>query len=1009
MSEPEAPLPRSDAGHNGADQRAVGRGTGRRGGLDRRRIEQLVERCELERRDAPKFFRECFYQYQSAERCSLERWKLGLSQWAVCRYIGNRSVTNGTIDVFGGIWLGQNAGASGTLSAKGPDSKIYSTFNSLYVGYDGAGTFSLNKGATFTGSHATLGYNSAGSNGTLTLDGPGTNFYLYNQLHVGGQGTGTLSITNGATATGSHAVLGNAAGSVGTATVDGVGSSWTGNYFIAIGNDGQGTVNVTNGGALHGGYYGINGGGSYIGLGATGFGTLNVSGAGSVFDTSSLSVGYSGIGFLNITKGGQVRSFVLGGHNGNAFIGQDTFSSGIVKVDGAGSLLDANLLIVGHAGTGTLTVSNGGAATANQLFIAYQPGSVGTVNIGAASGSAPVAPGWINTAVLEFGAGTGNLVFNHTSKNYNFATSIVGDGAVTVDAGTTILSGASTYTGGTTINGGTLLVTGSTSPSGIVFVNPGGTLGGTGTVGSVFVDNGATLAPGMPNSIGTLAINGFLMLCNCSTYLVKADNLGNADKAVVTGVANLGGTLKVAPTTWIGSATTSTIMSATGGYTGGFDATSVTRPGWARIVDWTIAGNDVILTLDRGSLASAMPSGASDNQKAVGKAIDTAIAGGATPTAQLIALMGLTGPALMAALDQASGQGASQVTQNGANASNLFMNAMFDPFAVGRTSSAGATMSYAAADDAMAYAGTKRGRVAKAANDIVAPAMRDDRFEPRWRAWVSGYGGSTSTSGNAEAGTSDVRSSVYGVVAGADYRVSPFTTLGFALGGGGSSFAVAQGLGNGSANIFQAGLFARHDVGAAYLAGGFSYTYQDTTTSRTLTVGGADQLEAKFNANTFAGRVEGGYRFDTAIAALSPYAALQITQINLPDYSEQAKSGSNALALTYGSNGTTITRTELGARVARSFAMNEALLTLRGRAAWAHDDGNDGVVSATFASLPGPSFTINGAAPARDTALVSAGAEVQFANNVTIAGSFEGEFSGTTRGYGGKGSVRYLW
>ena len=30
-------------------------------------------------------------------------------------------------------------------------------------------------------------------------------------------------------------------------------------------------------------------------------------------------------------------------------------------------------------------------------------------------------------------------------------------------------------------------------------------------------------------------------------------------------------------------------------------------------------------------------------------------------------------------------------------------------------------------------------------------------------------------------------------------------------------------------------------------------------------------------------------------------------------------------------------------------------------------------------------------------------------NNVTIGGSFEGEFSGTTRGYGGKGSVRYVW
>ncbi len=113
--------------------------------------------------------------------------------------------------------------------------------------------------------------------------------------------------------------------------------------------------------------------------------------------------------------------------------------------------------------------------------------------------------------------------------------------------------------------------------------------------------------------------------------------------------------------------------------------------------------------------------------------------------------------------------------------------------------------------------------------------------------------------------------------------------------------------------------------------------------------------------------------------------------------------------LSYGSNDTTITRTELGARMEHSIALQAALLTLRGRAAWAHDEGNDGAVSATFASLPGLTFTINGAAPARDLALVSAGADLRLANNVSLGGSFEGEFSSTTRGYGGKCHIRYVW
>lgn len=916
---------------------------------------------------------------------------------------GAVQVTNGSLFTDSHLWLGYNAGSSGTLSATGPNSSVNVSGN-LHVGHEGTGVFSLSEGAGFYGIYAFVGSNSADSKGSLTLDGAGTTFTLNNDLHVGLNGTGTLSVTNGARGSTSQLLLGTNIGTVGTAMVSGAGSSWLAYSYLSIGHDGSGTLDITNGGVVSGGYtYG-----SFVGNEATGSGTVNVKGAGSQFSVSELSVGYRGTGVLNVTDGATAAA------SGFTALGYLFGSNGAATISGAGSVLNSPYVYVGHYGTGTLTLSNGGAVNTNAFYIGgdniFAGTGDGTVNIGAASGSAPVAPGQINAAAVQFGDGTGRLVFNHTSQNYNFAPVIAGPGEVIVEAGTTILSGANTYAGFTTVNGGTLLVTGSTNPSGLIWVNQGGTLGGTGTVGHVFVADFATLAPGMTNSIGTLTIDGVLMLCGCSTYLVKADSLGNADKTVVGGPAYIAGMLRVAPTAWIGSQTTYTIMSTPGGPTGAFDSTAVTRPGWARVVDWTISGDDVLLTLDRGSLASAMPSGATINQKAVGNAIDSAIAAGATPNAQLIALMGLTGSGLLAGLDQASGQGASQVTQTAANASNLFMNAMFDPFAMGRTPGAGSgAMSFASAQDAMAYAGINRDRVAKAANDIVAPAMRDDRFDQRWGVWASGYGGSTTTDGNATAGSNDVRSSGYGIVAGADYRISPQTLIGFALGGGGSSFTLSQGLGSGSADIFNAGLFARHDTGAAYLVAGASYSYQDTATTRTVTVAGSDQLQARFNANIFAGRVEGGYRFGTAAAGFAPYGAVQVTQINLPGYSETAKSGSAGFALTYGSNDTTITRTELGARIEQSFALQAAMLTLRGRAAWAHDEGNDGAVSATFVSLPGATFTIDGSVPAKDLALVSAGAELRFANNVSLGGSFEGEFSGTTRGYGGKGRVRYVW
>ena len=77
-------------------------------------------------------------------------------------------------------------------------------------------------------------------------------------------------------------------------------------------------------------------------------------------------------------------------------------------------------------------------------------------------------------------------------------------------------------------------------------------------------------------------------------------------------------------------------------------------------------------------------------------------------------------------------------------------------------------------------------------------------------------------------------------------------------------------------------------MGAAYVSGGLAYTLQSVATNRTVTIAGTDQLQAKFNANTFAGRFEAGYRFATPIVGATPYGAVQVTQINLPGYGETA-------------------------------------------------------------------------------------------------------------------------
>ena len=189
-----------------------------------------------------------------------------------------------------------------------------------------------------------------------------------------------------------------------------------------------------------------------------------------------------------------------------------------------------------------------------------------------------------------------------------------------------------------------------------------------------------------------------------------------------------------------------------------------------------------------------------------------------------------------------------------------------------------------------------------------------------------------------------------------------------------------------------------------------AYGWQDITTNRTVTAAGSDQLRAQFNANAFSGRLEGGYRFVAPwVGGITPYAAAQFTTFDLPGYAEQAIVGSNIFALAYNAKDVTDTRSELGIRTDKSFAMPDGILTLRGRMAWAHDYDPGRSIAATFQTLPGASFVVNGAAQASDSALVTASVEKKWVNGWSAAATFEGEFSDVTRSYAGKGVVRYVW
>jgi len=88
---------------------------------------------------------------------------------------------------------------------------------------------------------------------------------------------------------------------------------------------------------------------------------------------------------------------------------------------------------------------------------------------------------------------------------------------------------------------------------------------------------------------------------------------------------------------------------------------------------------------------------------------------------------------------------------------------------------------------------------------------------------------------------------------------------------------------------------------------------------------------------------------------------------------------------------------------------SKSILTLRGRLAWAHDWVSNPALTAAFQALPGSSFIVNGAVPAKDVALASVGVEVRLLSGVTLATKFDGEFGSNTQTYAGTGTLSYRW
>lgn len=414
--------------------------------------------------------------------------------------------------------------------------------------------------------------------------------------------------------------------------------------------------------------------------------------------------------------------------------------------------------------------------------------------------------------------------------------------------------------------------------------------------------------------------------------------------------------------------------------------------------------NSVSLTpLSLDSLISRLAPNAPVNLQNVAQALDIYTNTPANYPAQFLSLYAVPDTALPTALAQVSGEAATGAQQGAFQFMGQFLGLMVDPFVGGRGSSVGGGALGFAPD----RAATLPTDIALAyASALKAPA-KAATLDQRWSVWGSAFGGASRTGGNAAVGSNDLDTRAYGFAGGFDYRVTPETSLGFALAGGGTDWRIGAGLGGGRSDTFQAGVYGKTVSGPVYLAASLAFGNYWMSTDRIAFA--ASRLTSKFEAQGFGGRLEGGYRFAaTPSVGITPYAAVQAQSFRTPSYNEVDVNG-GGFALGFAGRTATDIRSEIGARFDHLATANGIPVMLRGRLAYAHDWVTDPSLTANFLALPVASFVVNGARAPKDSALASASAEWRLTRQVSLLTKFDGEFSDVSQTFSGTGALRYTW
>ena len=386
--------------------------------------------------------------------------------------------------------------------------------------------------------------------------------------------------------------------------------------------------------------------------------------------------------------------------------------------------------------------------------------------------------------------------------------------------------------------------------------------------------------------------------------------------------------------------------------------------------------------------------------------------GGAPLPPAFANLANLNGAGFLEALTILSGEDATGAQKSAFRAMNDFLALIFDHSLTGRGGGTGGAIPFALSRARLNLSARRRARLCERAQGAAACAAAKSRRLERvglgLRRLQRGARRSRGRLGQRDGARLRLRGRD-----GLPRRRRTRSTVS-ALAGAGTNWGLANGLGGGRSDAFQAAVYGRRQIGQGYVSGAFAFADHWFVTNRT-TLGG-DQLSANFSGQSYAARIESGFRVAMPLTGTSPamaigitpYAALQAQLFHTPAYGETDATG-GGFGLSYGAMDGVDTRSELGARFDNVQMIGQMPLLLRGRIAWAHDWVENPALNAVFQALPGAAFTVNGAPLPKDSGLASASAELRVNENWSAGLKFDGEFAAGAHTYAGTGTLRYAW